>query len=95
MTGKPKPFKQYAFAPLIDGNGKSLGYGVRVGDERAYAQALGYAVDHLHQYSVATAEIVRHLRETVCPDIKPEVLEHRVARWRDLPHWREHYPRRK
>ena len=48
MSGEPTPkthphlFKQYAFAPLIDANGTVLGYSVDVGDEEAYAQALGF-----------------------------------------------------
>jgi hypothetical protein len=83
-------FKQYVFAPLIDGNGKSLGYGVRVEDEKAYAQALGYSMENptLSFYAVA-----RHVCETSHPELDVKTLQKRIARWRKLPHWRQHYPR--
>jgi hypothetical protein len=87
-----RPFQQYAFAPLINSEGKSIGFGVKAKDERAYAQALGHAIDNpgLSFYAVA-----RHVCETSHPELDPKTLEKRIARWRKLRHWRQNYPREK
>ncbi|HET7447398.1 MAG TPA: hypothetical protein VFJ49_05730 [Methyloceanibacter sp.] len=80
-----KPFNQYVFPALIGPDGKPKGYGVKVKDERAYAQALGHALDNpgISDYAIAS-----HLHETSHPDVDHKVLAKRIGRYRNLPHWR-------
>jgi hypothetical protein len=90
-----KPFKQYVFPRLIDGDGKPRAYGFRTrGTEdekkrmgRIYSQALGFSVDNPQASVYAVA---KHLRETVWPEVLQETAEAAVRRWRKLPHWKQY-----
>jgi hypothetical protein len=77
--------KQYIFPAFIDGEGRNKGYCVKVEDEGAYSQALGFHNDHfpdVNQYQIA-----KHLCSTVWPDVEEKTAQAAVRRWMKLPHW--------